>query len=172
MALIPFRGIQPTVAGSAWVAPNATVIGDTHLGAGTSVWFGAVIRGDVNHIRIGENTNVQDNAVIHVTTNGHPTLIGHRVTIGHSAVIHACTLHNECLVGMGAVVLDGAVVETGSMVAAGALVSPGKIVTSGWLWAGVPAKPIRLLTLQEKEYLSWSAQHYAQLATAYITPAT
>ena len=122
MPLYPFQNIQPTIHPQAWVAPTATVIGDTHLGAGTNVWFGAVLRGDVHHIRVGENTNIQDNAVVHVTTGKFPCLIGHRVTVGHSAVVHACTLGDECLVGMGAVVLDGAVIESGAMVAAGAVV--------------------------------------------------
>lgn len=165
--LIPFKGIMPTVAAQAWVADNATVIGDTHIGAHSNIWFGAVIRGDVHHIRIGEYTNVQDNAVIHVTTGKFATHIGNRVTIGHAAVVHACTLEDECLVGMNSTILDGATVQTRSMVAAGAVVSPGKVVESGWLWAGVPAKPIRKLTDQELNYLAWSATHYATLSQNY-----
>ena len=131
------------------------------------MWFGAVARGDVHYIRIGENTNIQDNAVVHVTHNKFPCLIGHRVTVGHSAVVHACTLEDECLVGMGAVVLDGALVQQGAMVAAGAVVSPGKVVPTGFIWAGMPAKPMRAMTDAEKEYLAWSAQHYTNLAKKY-----
>lgn len=167
MPIIPFQKIQPTIAPEAWVAPTAVVIGDTHIGAHSNVWFGAVIRGDVHHIRIGEYTNIQDNAVVHVTTGKFPCIIGNRVTVGHSAVVHACTVHDECLIGMGSTVLDGAIIESGSMVAAGALVSPGKRVTSGWLWAGVPARPVRELTTEEKTYLKWSATHYAALAKKY-----
>lgn len=164
---LPFKGKVPQVNTSAWLAPNCTVIGDTIIGAHSTVWFGAVLRGDVNFIRIGEYTNVQDNAVIHVTTNGNPTIIGNRVTIGHAAILHACTVEDEALVGMGATVLDGAVIQSRSMVAAGALVSPNKVVESGWLWAGVPAKPIRKLTEDELAYLAWSATHYAGLAQHY-----
>lgn len=164
---IAFKGKLPLVANNAWIAPNATVIGDTQIGSRSSIWFGAVLRGDVNHIRVGEFTNIQDNAVIHVTTGGNPTIIGHRVTIGHAAILHACIVQDESLVGMGATVLDGAVIQPRSMVAAGALVSPGKVVETGWLWAGVPAKPVRKLTDDELRYLAWSATHYANLADNY-----
>ena len=164
---LPFKGITPQVDPHAWMAPNCTIIGDTHIGPHSSIWFGAVLRGDVHHIRVGEYTNIQDNAVIHVTTNKFPTIIGNRVTIGHSAVVHAATLEDECLVGMHSTVLDGAVIQSHSMVAAGALVSPGKVVESGWLWAGVPARPVRKLTEDELAYLAWSATHYAKLSDAY-----
>lgn len=167
MPLYPYQGLLPTLHPNAWVAPTATVIGDTKIGAGSNVWFGTVLRGDVHHIRVGENTNIQDNAVVHVTSNKFPCLIGHRVTVGHSAVVHACTLHDECLVGMGAVVLDGAVVESGAMVAAGAVVSPGKRVPRGFIWAGTPAKALRPMTADETAYLAWSAEHYRALAARY-----
>lgn len=167
MPILSFKDISPTLATTTWVAPNATVIGDTHIGAHSNIWFGAVIRGDVHHIRIGEYTNVQDNAVIHVTTGKFPTIIGNRVTIGHSAVVHACTVEDGSLIGMGSTILDGAIIEKNSMVAAGAVVSPGKRVTSGWLWAGVPARPVRVLTDEELTYLQWSATHYAKLAALY-----
>ncbi|PZP39241.1 MAG: gamma carbonic anhydrase family protein [Pseudomonas fluorescens] len=164
---LPYKGAVPQVDPTAWLAPNCTVIGDTHIGAHSSIWFGAVLRGDVERIRIGEYTNVQDNAVIHVTTGKFSTHIGNRVTIGHAAVVHACTLEDECLVGMNSTVLDGAVVQSHSMVAAGAVVSPGKVVESGWLWAGVPARPLRKLTEDELAYLAWSATHYAKLSDNY-----
>jgi gamma-carbonic anhydrase len=165
--LYPYQTRQPTLHAQAWVAQTAVVIGDTHVGQGSNIWFGAVLRGDVHHIRVGDDTNIQDNAVVHVTTGKFPCLIGHRVTVGHSAVVHACTLADECLVGMGAVVLDGATVQTGAMVAAGAVVSPGKVVTTGMIWAGTPAKPMRPMTDTEKAYLSWSARHYRDLAARY-----
>jgi carbonic anhydrase/acetyltransferase-like protein (isoleucine patch superfamily) len=167
MPLYPYQNIMPTLHPTAWVAPSASIIGDTHIGARSNIWFGVTIRGDVHHIRIGEATNVQDNAVVHVTHNKFPCLIGHRVTVGHSAVIHACTLNDECLVGMGAVVLDGAVIESGAMVAAGAVVSPGKVVPSGHIWAGTPAKLLRPMTDAEKSYLAWSSEHYCKLAERY-----
>lgn len=165
--LVPFKGILPTIDPTAWVAPTATVIGDTHIGAHSNIWFGAVLRGDVENIRVGEYTNVQDNAVIHVTSGKFSTSIGNRVTIGHGAIVHACTIHDESLIGMGSIILDGAVVESGAMVGAGAVVSPGKRVPSGWLWTGLPAKPFRNLTDEEKNYLAWSATHYAKLAENY-----
>lgn len=166
--ILPFKGVYPTIHETAWIAPTGTVIGDTHIGDSSNVWFGAVLRGDVHHIRVGDFTNIQDNAVIHVTTGKFPCIIGSRVTIGHSAVVHACTLEDECLVGMGAVVLDGAVVESGAMVAAGAVVSPGKRVPSGHIWSGIPAKQLRPLTAEETQYLAWSATHYANLAKQYV----
>jgi carbonic anhydrase/acetyltransferase-like protein (isoleucine patch superfamily) len=165
--VIPFGGKTPQLAPDVWIAPTAVVTGDLVMGAGCSVWYGAVIRADVHAVRIGEGTNVQDGAVLHVTTGKWPLMIGNRVTIGHRAVLHGCTVEDESLIGMGAIVLDGAVVETGAMVAAGALVSPGKRVTSGWLWAGVPARPVRELTAEEKRYLGWSSTHYTKLAAQY-----
>ncbi len=167
MPIFSFNQISPTIHPHAWVAPTATVIGDTHIGQGSNLWFGAVLRGDVHHIRVGEDTNIQDNAVVHVTTGKFPCLIGNRVTVGHSAVVHACTLKDECLVGMGAVVLDGATVQTGAMVAAGAVVSPGKVVPTGFIWAGTPARELRAMTAAEVAYLSWSASHYRALAQRY-----
>ncbi|MBI1308929.1 MAG: gamma carbonic anhydrase family protein [Proteobacteria bacterium] len=167
MPIISFKSITPTLDATTWVAPTASVIGDTHIGAHSSIWFGAVLRGDVEPIRIGAYTNVQDNAVIHVTSKKFATHIGNHVTIGHAAIVHACTVEDGALIGMGSIVLDGAVVGAGAFVAAGAVVSPGKRVTSGWLWAGVPARPVRQLTAEEKAYLPWSAQHYADLSKNY-----
>lgn len=165
--VVTFQGITPTLAQDVWVADTARVIGDTHLGRGCNVWYGAVLRGDVHRIRVGEMTNIQENAVCHVTTGKWPLIIGSRVTIGHGAVVHGCQIRDDCLIGMHATVLDGAVVESFAMVAAGALVSPGKVVESGWLWAGVPAKPVRRLTDEERAYIGWSAPHYAELAKKY-----
>ncbi len=165
--ILPFKGVQPQLAEDVFVAPTACVLGDVHIGAGSSVFFGAVLRGDVHHIRIGELTNIQDGAVGHVTTGRHPLIIGNRVTVGHRAILHGCTVGDEALVGMGSIILDGAVIEPGAMVAAGAVVSPGKVVESGWLWAGVPARPVRKLTQEETTYLAWSAQHYQQVAATF-----
>lgn len=167
MPIYPFKEILPEIAGDAWVAPTAVVIGDTKIGARSNIWFGAVLRGDVHFIRVGSLTNIQDNAVVHVTTAKFPCIIGDRVTVGHGAIVHACTVGDGALVGMGSVVLDGAVVEAGAMVAAGAVVAPGKRVPTGWLWSGVPAKPMREMTEGERAYLEWSASHYAGLAESY-----
>src|SRR5208337_2586913 len=130
----------------AFVAPGAVVIGDVVIGAGSSVWFNCVVRGDVHHIRVGERTNIQDGTVVHVTGGKFATHIGSDITIGHGCVLHACTLEDGCFIGMGAIILDGAVVESGAMVAAGALVTPGKRVKAGELWAGNPAKLLRPLS--------------------------
>jgi carbonic anhydrase/acetyltransferase-like protein (isoleucine patch superfamily) len=168
MAIIfPYQGITPILHPEAWAAPNCSMAGDIQIGARSSIWFGVAMRGDVHHIRVGEETNVQDNAVVHVTHNKFPCLIGNRVTVGHGAIVHACVLEDECLVGMGAVVLDGAIVQSGAMVAAGAVVSPGKVVPKGQIWAGTPAKLLRPMTEAEHTYLAWSAQHYASLAKRY-----
>lgn len=165
--LLAFQGVSPTLGSDVFVADTARVIGDTHIGSRSSVWFGATLRGDVHRIRVGELTNIQENAVCHVTYQKWPLIIGSRVTIGHGAIVHGCQIHDECLIGMGAVVLDGAIVQSFSMVAAGALVPPGKVVESGWLWAGTPARPVRKLTDEELAYLGWSAVHYAELAQRY-----
>jgi len=173
--LKPYLGIMPTVADDVFIADTAAVIGDVHIGAGSSVWYNAVIRGDADsHIRIGERVNVQDGAVIHVNGprwdgSAHmPTIIGDDITIGHMALVHACTLHSRCFIGMSSVVLDGAVVETSAMVAAGAVVSPGKVVKSGELWAGIPAKPLRELRQDELDYWPESVQTYCELAANHI----
>lgn len=173
MNLFPYKNIMPQVHKSCFVAPNAAITGDTIIGADSSIWFNVSIRGDVMPIRIGQGTNVQDNAVIHVTqgkpvTNGVGTLIGNHVTIGHGAIIHACTIGDEALIGMGAIVLDGAVVEPGAFVAAGSIVTPGKIVPSGYMWMGAPGKAVRELTGEEKAYLKWSGPHYVATAKGYL----
>ena len=117
--LICYRGIRPTIADDAWIAPNATVTGDTEIGAQSSIWFGCIVRGDVSPIRIGARVNIQDGTIIHVSSKGIGTLIGEEVSIGHMALIHACTLQTGSFVGMGAVVMDGVLVETGAMIAVG-----------------------------------------------------
>ena len=165
--ILGYADQHPRIAADVYVAPNAAVIGDVEIGAGSSVWFAATIRGDVNYIRIGARSNVQDGTTIHVTTGGHPTLVGDDVTIGHNAIIHACTLGDRCLIGMGACVMDGAVVEAEAMVAAGALVTPGKRVPARQLWGGSPARFMRDLRPEELAELGESARHYADLAQAY-----
>ena len=168
----PLMGIYerfPMKDPAAFVAPSASVIGNVTIGKGSSVWYSTVVRGDVNHVTIGENTNIQDACVVHCSRANLggkvlPTLIGDNVTVGHGAVLHACTLKDESFVGMSATILDGATVETGAMVAAGALVTPGATVPSGELWAGVPAKKIRALVPEEREHILKSAANYAELA--------
>lgn len=167
--ILPYQGTLPTIAPDVYVAPNATVIGDVVIGAGTSIWFNCVIRGDVHEIRIGERTNVQDGTIIHVTAGGNGTYIGSDITIGHGAILHACTLGDGCFIGMGAIVLDGAVVETGAMVAAGAVVTPGKRVKTGELWGGNPAKLLRELSEKDKGFFAVNAVNYVALSQRYKT---
>ncbi|MCW2246470.1 carbonic anhydrase/acetyltransferase-like protein (isoleucine patch superfamily) [Azospirillum fermentarium] len=165
--ILPHKGVVPTIAPTTFIAQTATVIGDVHIGADTGIWYGCVVRGDVNEIRIGARTNIQDGTIIHVAAKGQGTYIGDGITVGHMALLHACTLEDNCFIGMKACVMDGAYVESGAMVAAGALVTPGKRVKSGQLWAGSPARPIRELTEQDLAYFPVSAAQYADLAAEY-----
>jgi carbonic anhydrase/acetyltransferase-like protein (isoleucine patch superfamily) len=165
--VLPFRGKTPLVAPDAFIASNATLIGDTEIGAGSGIWFGCVLRGDGNFIRVGQRVNIQDGTVVHVSTKGWGTTIGDDVSIGHMALIHACVLEPESFVGMAAVVMDGAVVESRAMVAAGALVTPNKRVKAGELWAGRPAKMIRELTDEDYAMMSGTTANYVRLAQAY-----
>ena len=173
--LRPFRDRLPTLGARAYVDPAATVIGDVVLGDDVSVWPFTVVRGDVNFIRVGDRTNLQDGSVIHVSHDGphaklggFATRIGNDVTIGHKAIIHACTIEDAVLIGMGAIVLDGAVVRKHGFVGAGALVPPGKVVGEGELWLGNPARKARLLSDAEIEALYYSAGHYVRLKDEYL----
>lgn len=165
--ILPHKGVLPAIDPTAFIAQTATVIGDVRIGPETGIWYGCVVRGDVNEIRIGARTNIQDGTVIHVAAKGQGTYIGDGITVGHMALLHACTLEDNCFIGMKACVMDGATVESGAMVAAGALVTPGKRVKSGQLWAGSPARPIRELTEQDLAYFPVSAAQYASLAAEY-----
>lgn len=166
--LLPYGERFPEIADSAFIAPRATVIGDVVIGPKSSVWFGCTLRGDVNSIRIGARSNIQDGTVIHVTRGGHATHIGDDVLVGHTCIIHACTLESGSFVGMGATVMDGAVVESGAMVAAGALVTPGKRVPRGELWAGNPAKFKRPLSEEEMAGFKAQTDHYVRMAESYL----
>ncbi|MFK7757768.1 MAG: gamma carbonic anhydrase family protein [Flavobacteriales bacterium] len=135
--------LSPKLGEGTWLAETAVIIGDVVLGKNCSVWYNAIIRGDVNAIRIGDRTNIQDGAVVHCTYKKAATTIGSEVSIGHNAIVHGCTLEDNCMVGMGAIVMDKCVVESGAVVAAGALIPEGTTVKSGWIYAGVPAKPLK-----------------------------
>jgi carbonic anhydrase/acetyltransferase-like protein (isoleucine patch superfamily) len=171
--IAPHHGFHPQIDAGAWVHPRAMVIGEVSLGADASVWPGAVIRGDVNSIAIGEATNIQDGSVLHVSHKtpanpaGGPLVIGARVTVGHTVILHACTLSDECLIGMGSIILDRAVVQEHVLLGAGSLVPEGKVLESGHLYLGRPAKLVRKLTDEEIAYFSYSAQHYVALARSY-----
>jgi len=162
-----FRGKTPQIDPSAFVADNATIIGEVTLGARSSVWFGAVLRGDVFHIRIGEDTSIQDNSVIHVTHDQYATVVGSKVTVGHSVTLHGCTVGDQCIVGMGAIILDQAVIGDRCIVGAGALVTPGTKIPAGHLAVGSPARVKRPLTEDELSWLSASALHYVELVKQY-----
>lgn len=163
----PFRGTRPQLDPSVYVAPNASVIGDVHIGPRSSVWFGAVIRGDVFHIRIGSETSIQDNTVVHVTHDRFATLIGNRVTVGHSVTLHGCTVGDLCIIGMGATILDQVEVGERCIVGAGALLTPGTKVPPGHLVVGAPARVKRPLSEAEIQWLAASAAHYVELGRIY-----
>ena len=170
MTLRPYLDQFPRLGERVYVDPAASVIGDVELADDVSVWPGCVVRGDVNFIRVGARTNIQDGTVIHVSHDGphaklggFATVIGEDVTIGHKAIVHACRIGDAALIGMGAIVLDGAVVESHGFVGAGAVVPPGKTVGRGELWLGHPARKVRMLSEADIEGLYYSAQHYVRL---------
>ncbi|MGA9334972.1 MAG: gamma carbonic anhydrase family protein [Rudaea sp.] len=174
MNIRPYREQLPRLGVNVYVDPAAVLIGDVELGEDASLWPGTVARGDVNSIRIGARTNIQDGAVLHVTHDGpytpggYPLVIGADVTVGHGAILHACTIDDACLIGMHATVLDGVHVCTHAMIGAGAVVTPGKIVGEGELWLGNPARCVRKPSANEVEQLYYSAQHYVRLKNEYL----
>lgn len=166
-SVVAYRGVSPQLDADVFVGSGTRLSGDLVAEAGVNFWFNVAARGDVNHIRIGAGTNIQDNCVIHVTTGGSPTLIGAHVTVGHSAVLHACTIQDYCLIGIGAVVMDDALIPKHSFVAAGALVTPRSSFPEGSLIIGSPARVQRPLKQEEIDYIHWSAEHYRRLANEY-----
>ncbi len=163
----PYGVLKPRIAAGAIVMDGVRIIGDVLIGPAANIWYNCAIRGDVHSVRIGAETNIQDNTVLHVTHDRYPLSIGDRVTVGHAARLHGCTVEDESLVGIGAVVLDGAVVQQNAMVAAGAVVPPGYTVETGTLVAGVPARPIRALRPEEVEDLYHSAMRYVEYAQTH-----
>lgn len=170
--ILPFRGVLPRIDPSAFIAPGSNLTGDIEIGAGSSIWLGCQLRGDVNVVRIGEKSNLQDGSVIHVSSKGQGTLIGDCCTIGHMVLLHDCILEDNSFVGMSACVMDGAVVESYAMVAAGALVTPGKRIPSGELWAGRPARFMRKLTEAEHAEIDRLANLYFDLSREYLADGT
>ncbi len=170
--ILPSKGVEPKIDDSCFVAPSADIIGDVEIGKDSSVWFQVVIRGDVNFIRIGQRTNVQDGSVLHVTRNkppltGSPLIIGDDVTIGHRVTLHGCTIKNRILIGMGAVIMDGVVIDDDSIVAAGALCTKGKVFPPKSLIQGSPAKAVRELTADEMKFMKISATNYVADSAQY-----
>ena len=178
--LLPYRGCMPKIHPTAFIAPGAVIIGDVEIGEESSVWFGCVIRGDVNRVRIGARTNIQDGTVIHVASGeqpvsahskipeqGYPTTLGDDVTVGHMALLHACTVESRGFVGMKSIVMDGSRIESEGMLATGALLTPGKTVAKGELWAGSPAKFWRKLSADDIAQFDLRVGQYARLAAEY-----
>ena len=178
--ILPYRGIMPKIDPTAYIAPGAIIIGDVEIGAESSIWFGCVVRGDVNKIRIGKRTNIQDGTVIHVASgqqpvsatskiplDGYPTLIGDNVTVGHMTLLHACIVEDNAFVGMKSAVMDAAKIESWGMLAAGALLTPGKVVKSGQLWAGSPAKFWRELSDGDRAQFDLRCGQYVDLGQDY-----
>ncbi|TAN49438.1 MAG: gamma carbonic anhydrase family protein [Methylococcaceae bacterium] len=178
MSIRAFNNRLPQLGQSVYVDDSAVLIGDVHLADQVSIWPGAVLRGDIERIEVGAASNIQDGSVLHVTHDGpyspggFALKIGRGVTVGHKAVLHGCTVGDYCLIGIGAVVLDGAVIENEVMLGAGALVPPGKRLASGHLYVGAPARQVRPLTDQEKQFFRYSAEHYVHLKDEHLkTPA-
>ncbi len=170
--IIPFNNIDPTIHETAFIADDAVVIGDVEIGEDASVWFGSVIRGDVNFIRIGARTNIQDKTVIHVSSKTHSTILENEITVGHNVTLHGCHVESGCLVGIGAILLDGVRVGHNSLVAAGSLLTPGMQVPPNSLVMGSPAKVKRELTPDELAYLDQSWRNYVELKKHYASDNT
>ncbi|MDH4235194.1 MAG: gamma carbonic anhydrase family protein [Gallionella sp.] len=174
MPLSSFSGEMPALGARVYAHASSQIIGNVRIGDDSSIWCNAVLRGDVNHIVIGQGTNVQDLTMGHVShktpgkPGGSPLVIGDYVTVGHSVILHGCTIGNECLIGMGTIILDDAVIPDRVMIGAGSLVSPGKTLESGMLYVGRPAKAVRALTREEIAYLRYSAEHYVELKNSYL----
>ncbi len=162
--ILPVNGLTPQLGPGCWLAPNATLVGDVVLGAGCTVWFGAVVRGDVNAIRIGDHTNIQDGAMLHCTYQRADLRIGARVSIGHRALVHGCHVEDDVLIGMGAIVMDHARVERGCIIAAGAVVLENQVCESGYLYAGVPAKRIKPVTDEQRAMIARTSTNYQTYA--------
>lgn len=164
MALIKsYKTYSPQIAHDAWLAENATIIGDVVIGSQSSIWYQAVLRGDVGKITIGKESNIQDGAILHTTTNQSTCNVGDRVVVGHGAILHGCTVEDEALIGMGAIVLDHAQVPSHTIVGAGALVTEGKKLESGFLYAGVPAQKIKPLSEVQVQMIRLGALHYVEV---------
>jgi len=173
MAIETYRGMTPKLDESVYVHATATIIGDVEIDAEASIWPGLVIRGDVNKIRIGARSNIQDGSILHVThrskhnPDGAPLIIGCNVTVGHAVILHGCRIHDECLVGMGSLVMDNAVLEPRVLLGAGSLVPEGRVLAGGWLYLGRPARQVRRLSEEELGYFAYQAVNYVRLADEY-----
>ena len=166
--IAPFNNIHPKIAPTAFIAEDATIIGDVEIGEDASVWFASVIRGDVNFIRIGDRTNIQDGTIVHVSSNTHSTILEDKITVGHRVTLHGCYVESGCLIGIGAILLDGVRIGRNSLVAAGSLLTPGTQIPPNSVVMGSPAKVKRPVTEQELEYLDRSWRNYVELKDRYF----
>ena len=163
-----YKGLLPKIDSSVYVEESAVIIGDVEIGRESSIWCNVVIRGDVNYIRIGERTNVQDNSTLHVTLDTHPLIIGSEVTMGHNVTVHGCNIRDRCLIGMGAIILDGALIEEDVIIGAGALVTEDKVMPSGTLCLGIPARPMRDLKEEELKKIIRFSKNYIRYSRNYM----
>lgn len=163
----PFNNINPAIHETAYIADDAIVIGDVEIGENASVWFGSILRGDVNFIRIGAGTNIQDGTVIHVSSKDHPTILEHKITVGHRVTLHGCYIETNCLIGIGSIILDGARIGKNSLVAAGSLVTPNTQIPPGSMVMGSPAKVKRALTDDEIVKIGQNVRNYIELSAIY-----
>lgn len=169
-----YQGITPVLDEDVFVDDTALIVGDVHIGKNSSIWPLTVVRGDVNKIRIGNNTNIQDNSVVHVThphkdvPEGFGVQVGDNVTVGHRVILHGCEVGDNCLIGMGSTVMDGAVIEPYVLLGAGSLVSPGKVLEGGYLWLGSPVRKVRPLSDDERQWIDYSARHYVDLKNKHM----
>ena len=174
MAIRDFENILPDIGPSCFIEESALVIGDVTIGEHSSVWPFTIIRGDVNKITIGANTNIQDNSVLHVSHDGpynpggYALDIGNNITVGHRVTLHGCTVKDNCLIGMGSTIMDGAIIHSNTIIGAGSLVTPNKELEGGYLWMGSPARKVRALTEKEIQSIDYSAQHYVRLKNRYL----
>jgi carbonic anhydrase/acetyltransferase-like protein (isoleucine patch superfamily) len=164
--ILPVCGKSPGIPESCYIAPNCTIVGDVQMGEDCSVWFQAIVRGDVHFIRIGKKVNIQDGAIIHCTYQKSPTIIGNNVSIGHRAIVHGCTIHDNVLIGMGAIVMDNVIIESNSIVGAGSVVTEGTKIESGSVWAGVPARKIKDISQElQKDTLERISNNYVMYSS-------
>jgi len=166
--MVVYKDKKPELGSDVFVAEGAKLIGDVIIGDGSSIWFNTVVRGDVNYIRVGTRTNIQDLSMVHVDSRKYPTLVGDEVTIGHRAIVHACTIGNRCLIGMGSILMDGAEIGDDCIIAAGSVVTEGKKIPSGSVVKGLPGKIVREISDDERKWILKSAENYFQLAQTYL----
>lgn len=166
--LLAYKGIVPSLGEDVFIAPGAWVIGDVEIGSKSSIWFNTLVRGDVHFIRIGAETNIQDNSTLHVTEGKFPLHMGDRITVGHRAIVHGCTIEDECLIGMGAIVMDGARIGRGSLVGAGAVITPGTVIAPDSVVLGFPAQVVKKVGDAERRLIEDSCRHYIDLAREYL----